>query len=116
MKREAEVMMNRSKTLRYLGGLSGQGVVSQNGKALARAAFDFDGYFHAVAGVTGCGEIQASPEVLQGLFGRPDLQFLTDGGLLLDMSFSDAKLAPASDAAPVDVKGHLPTTPADWRH
>lgn len=107
---------NKTKSLRYLGGMSGQGVVTQNGKALAKASFDFDGYFRAAAGFTGCGEIQAPPEVLRGLFGRTDLQLLTDRGRLLDLTFSDSTLAPASDVVHVDVTGQLPTAAADWRH
>jgi hypothetical protein len=107
---------NKTKALRYLGGISGQGVVTQNGKAVAQAHFDIDGYFRTAVGVTGCGEIQAPAEVLEGLFGRTDLQLLTDRGFLLDLSFSDSALAPASDVAHVDVTGQLPTSPADWRH
>jgi hypothetical protein len=107
---------NKSRALRYLGRLSGRGVISQNGKSLAEADFDFDGYFHAATGVTACGEIEAPPEVLEGLFGRPDLQILTEEGLLLNINFSDAKLAPSSDVAHVDVTGQLPTASADWRH
>lgn len=107
---------NKTKALRYLGGISGQGVVTQNGKWLARANFDLDGYFRGAVGVTGCGEIQAPAEVLKGLFGRTDLQLLTDRGLLLDLSFSDTTLAPTSDVAHVDVTGELLTSPSDWRH
>ncbi|MDI9849910.1 hypothetical protein QM467_17855 [Rhodoblastus sp. 17X3] len=104
---------NKAKALRYLGGISGQGIVTQNGKRLAQANFDLDGYFRAAVGVTGSGEIQAPAEILKGLFGRTDLQLLTDRGLLLDLSFSDATLAPASEVAHVDVTGQLPTTPSD---
>lgn len=109
-------MINRSRTLRYLGGISGQGVVTQNGKTVAKAGFDLDGYVHAAGAVTGSGEIQAPPEVLQGLFGRADLQLLTDRGLVLDLSFTNATLAPTSNVAHVDVTGKLPTESAGWRH
>lgn len=105
----------KTKALRYLGGISGEGVVTQNGKRLAQASFDLDGYFRAPLGVTGSGQIQAPAAVLKGLFGLPDLQLLTDGGLLLNLSFSETTLAPASDVAHVDVTGQLPS-PSDWRH
>ena len=62
-------------------------------------------------GSRAAGEIQAPAEVLKGLFGLPDLQLLTDRGFLLDLSFSDTTLAPASDVAHVDVSGQLPTRP-----
>ena len=78
----------KTKALRYLGGISGEGVITQNGKRLAQASFDLDGYFRAPLGVTGSGQIQAPAAVLKGLFGLPDLQLLTDGGLLLDLIFS----------------------------
>lgn len=109
-------MTSKTKALRYLGGISGHGVVTRKGKTLAQADFDFDGYFNAGAGVTVCGEIQAPPKVLKRLFGRSDLQLLTDRGLLLDLSFLDSTLAPGSDVVHVDVTGQLPTAPADWRH
>jgi hypothetical protein len=111
-----KAMNYKTKALRYLGGISGQGFVTQNGKKLAQAGFDLDGYFRAAVGVTGSGEIQAPAEVLLALFGRTDLQLLTDRGLVLDLSFSDATLAPTSTVAHVDVTGQLPTALSDWRH
>ncbi len=109
-------MAMKTTALRYLGGISGHGVVTRNGETIAQATFDFDGYFRAAAGVTGCGEIQMPAEVLKSLFGRSDLQLLTDQGRLLDLSFSDPTSPPAGDVAHVDVSGELPTAPGDWRH
>lgn len=109
-------MIIKTKALRYLGGLSGHGVITRHGKTLAHANFDFDGYFQKVGGVTGCGEIELAPDVLKGLFGRTDLQLLTDQGRVLNLSFSDTTLAPASEVAHVDVTGQLPMAPGDWRH
>jgi len=31
--------------MRYLGGLSGSGVLKCNGEEIARASYDFDGFF-----------------------------------------------------------------------
>ncbi len=106
----------KTTALRYLGGISGHGVVTRNGERIAQATFDFDGYFRTAAGVTGCGEIQMSAEVLKSLFGCSDLQLLTDQGRLLDLSFSDPTSPPEGEVAHVDVSGELPTAPADWRH
>jgi hypothetical protein len=111
-----KAMTRKTKALRYLGGMSGHGVVTHNGETLAQADFDFDGYFNAGGGVMVCGEIHAPPKVLKRLFGRSDLQLLTDRGLVLDLSFLDSTLAPGSDVAHVDVTGQLPTALADWRH
>jgi hypothetical protein len=109
-------MAFKTTALRYLGGISGHGVVTHNGKEIAQATYDFDGYFRAAAGVTGCGEIRMPAEVLKSLFGRSDLQLLTDQGLLLDLRFSDPTSSPAGDVAHVDVTGDLPIAPGDWRH
>ena len=109
-------MAFKTTALRYLGGISGHGVVTQNGAKIAPATFDFDGYFRAAAGVTACGEIQMPADVLKSLFGRSDLQLVTDQGRLLDLSFSDPASPPAGDVAHVDVSGELPMAPGDWRH
>ncbi len=108
-------MAFKTNALRYLGGFSGHGIVTQNGVKIASAEFDFDGYFRPPVGVTGCGEIQLPAEVLKRLFGRPDLQLLTEQGRVLDLRFSDSTLPPASGVAHVDVTGELPLAPGDWR-
>lgn len=105
-------MSHKSRTLHYLGGISGYGVVMQNGLTVAQATFDFDGFFGADAGVTAGGELQMPAEVLKRLFGCTDLQLLTEQGRRLDIHFSETTLPPASDVAHVDVAGELPAT---WR-
>lgn len=109
-------MAYKTSPLRHLGNLSGLGVVRRDGKEIARANYDFDGYYRERVGVTCNGEIQAPAEVLQQLFGQPDLQLLTDQGRLLDFNFSDAALPAESDVAHVEVTGNLPVAPGDWRH
>ncbi len=99
--------------MRYLGGLSGRGVLKRNGEAIARASYDFDRYVNKSAGVTGCGEIRAPASALKDVFGRKDIQLLTDDGRLLDLRFSEKTLLPASDVAHVDVTGDLPTAQRD---
>jgi hypothetical protein len=107
-------VIGRLPTLRYLGGISGTGIVTQNGKRIEQATFDFDGYFQPPVGVTVCGQIQLPAEVLKSLFGCTDLKLLTDQDRLLNLSFSDSKLPPASYVAHVDVRRKLPTAPGDW--
>jgi hypothetical protein len=89
--------------MRYLGRISGSGVLKCNGEDMARASYDFDRYARPV-GVMTSGEIKLSATILRGVFGRKDVQLLTDGGELLDLSFSEKKLHPASDVAHVDVR------------
>jgi hypothetical protein len=104
-----------TQPLRYLGGISGNGFVQENGKNIAAAKFDLDGYFRPNLGVTGSGEIQLPGEMLKSLFGRTDLHLLTDQGLLLALRFSDPKLREASEVAAIDVTGQFPTAPEEWR-
>jgi hypothetical protein len=102
--------------MRYLGGISGSGVLKCNGEEIARATYDFDSFLKEPAGVTSCGEIRLAATALKGVFGRKDVQLLTDNGRLFNLRFSEKELLPASDVAHVDVKGELPATPRTWRH
>jgi hypothetical protein len=108
-------MAFKTTALRYLGGISGQGVVKQNGKTIAPAKFDLDGYYRPAVGVTGSGEIELSGNVLQGLFGRTDLELLTDQGLLLALRFSGSAPPVGGDIAHVEVTSQSPTALGDWR-
>ncbi|MBN8941066.1 MAG: hypothetical protein J0H01_16300 [Rhizobiales bacterium] len=102
--------------MRYLGGISGSGVVTCGGKGDVRASYDFDGFFREPGGVMGCGEIRLDSAVLKDVFGRNDVQLLTDDGRLLDLTFSEKELRAASEVAHVDVTGQLPSAAQYWRH
>lgn len=98
----------------YLGGITGSGVIKCNGEEIARATYDFDGFFHRTIGVTGSGEIRLPPAALTRVFGRGDVQLFTEDGRLLDLKFSEKAIPSASDVAHVDVTGDLPN-PQNWR-
>jgi hypothetical protein len=102
--------------MRYLGAISGNGMLRCNGQEIARASYDFEGFFGKPVGVTSSGEIRVAAAALKSVFGRKDVQLLTDDGRLLDLRFSEKALLPASDAAHVDVTGDLPAHPENWRH
>jgi hypothetical protein len=102
--------------MHYLGGISGRGVLKCNGEHIARVSYDFDGFLREPVGVTCCGEIQLSAAILKDVFGRRDVQLLTDDGRLLDLTFSEKALLSAGDVAHVDVSGELPATPESWRN
>ncbi len=102
--------------MHYLGRISGYGVLQCNCVHIARASYDFDGFVTKSLAVTCCGEIQLSAAILGNLFGRRDVQLLTDDGRLLDLRFSEKALLSASDVAHVDVTGELPFTPESWRN
>jgi hypothetical protein len=102
--------------MHYLGGISGSGVLICDGKDVARASYDFDGYLRPPTGIVSCGEIRLSPGTLQSVFGRGDVQIRTDDGRLLDLRFSEKKLGSAAESAHVDVTGDLPSaSPQNWR-
>lgn len=99
--------------MRYLGELRGSGLVMCDGKAVARASYDFDCYLQPKTGITSCGEIRLAARVLKDLFGRRDVQLRTDDGRLLDLRFSEKKLLSTAESAHVDVTGELPVL-QDW--
>jgi hypothetical protein len=101
--------------MRYLGGISGNGILKCNGEEVARAFYDFEGFLMKTVGVTSNGEIRLSATALKSVFGRKDVQLLTDDGHLLDLRFSEKVLSSDSDVAHVDVTGDLPTDPQNWR-
>jgi hypothetical protein len=101
--------------MRYLGRISGNGLLTRDGEPVGRASYDFDGFAAPRGGVVSSGEIQLSPADLETVFGWRGVRLLTDDGRLLDLKFSDKILPTASDVAHVDVTGDLPETPALWR-
>jgi hypothetical protein len=101
--------------MRYLGGLRGDGILKCGGETIARAAYDFDGFLSKPGQVTSNGEIRMPPEALKAVFGRKNVQLLTDDGRTLSLRFSEKQLRSASDAAHVDVAGDLPAA-SGWRH
>lgn len=97
--------------MRYLGGMSGNGILICGGKEVSRAFYDFDGYLVRSHDVISCGEVRLGASALRKVFGRDDVQIRTADGRLLNLRFSEKKLE-ESHAAHVDVCGELP---AAWR-
>jgi hypothetical protein len=100
--------------MRYLGGISGRGALMSNGIKIGRASYDFDGFFEPPIGVTSCGEIRLAFPALKTVFGRTDVQLLTDDGHLLDLRFSYWESGASRRRR--EVTGDLPATPQNWRH
>jgi len=108
-------MMSRGRqSMRYLGGLRGAGTLRCQGQDVAEAEYALDGYLIPPAGVAGSGEIRMTPEVLKKVFGRRDLELVTENGRALAFRFSDKKLHAGDDAAHIDVTGGLPEA-KNWR-
>jgi hypothetical protein len=101
--------------MNYLGRIAGEGVMTCNGVALARVAYEFEGYSRPGGQLMSSGEIEARPADLQAAFGRPHVQLLTDDGRLLDLKFSQKALSARSGVALVEVSGDLPETKDRWR-
>jgi hypothetical protein len=95
----------RSSGVRYIGGLSGTGLLTCKGKALARVAFDFDRFSKEPAGTSMSGEIRLKANQLRGIFGRTDIQLHAEDGTIFVLRFSEKALAPDSDVAHVEVVG-----------
>ena len=100
--------------MRYLGGLRGAGTLRCGGQDLAPADYELDTYLVPPAGVTASGEVRTAPEVLRKVFGRRDLELVTENGRTLRFRFSDKKLMAGDDAVHVDVTEGLPDA-KNWR-
>ena len=101
--------------MQYLGRLTGEGVMTNDGVAVSRVAYEFEGYARPGGQLVSSGEIEALPADLQMVFGRRGVQLLTDDGRLLDLKFSQKTLNTSSGVALVEVSGDLPKTRENWR-
>lgn len=99
--------------MRYLGRIAGSGLLTCDGEAIARASYEFEGFMRQKGVVTSSGEIRLSAIDLKTVFGRRDIQLLTDDGHLLDLRFSEKALRSAVDVAQVEVTGDMPSFPAN---
>lgn len=93
--------------MRYLGGISGDGMLKCKGAGIASVSYDFEFFSRKGGSVTGSGEIKLAPAALQALFGRSDVQLLTEDDRLLDLKFSDKGMREPG-VAHVDLSGDLP--------
>ena len=102
--------------MQYLGRIAGEGVLTRNGEAVTRVAYDFEGYSRPGGQLMSSGEIEEPAADLQSVFGRPGVELLTDDGRLLDLKFSQKALGARSGVALVEVSGDLPKSRENWRH
>src|SRR5689334_11939793 len=100
--------------MKYLGGISGTGVLALGDEPVGAADYELDGYLMPPGGISASGEIRAEPALLVQVFGRADLYLLTTDGQRLGLRFSDKELADRDDAAHVDVTSGLPEAKR-WR-
>jgi hypothetical protein len=100
--------------MRYLGALRGEGTLRCGEETLAPAEYDVDGFLVPPGGVAASGEIRVDSKVLRRVFGRKDLQLVTEGGRLLSLRFTEKKLGAEGGAAHIDVTAGLPSA-KDWR-
>ncbi len=95
--------------MRYLGCVSGSGVIEPSEAESAPAKFEFECYLVKAEMVASSGELTAAPDALRRLFGRSNVPFTTKDGHQLKVTLSDTKIAPTGDSAHVVVAGELPT-------
>ncbi|MDH3597549.1 MAG: hypothetical protein OEM93_22150 [Rhodospirillales bacterium] len=101
--------------MHYLAGRRGAGILTCRDQTVARVDYEFDGFLTKPGQVTRCGEVRMPPEVLRQVFGRKDVQLLTDDGRHFSFRISEKRLHPTSDAAHLDVAGELLPV-SEWRH
>ena len=99
--------------MKYLGTISGEGVLQRDGEDIAAATYELEGYVQKVGSITGSGEIGLTAEALENVVDKTGLQLLTSNGRLLDLRFSNRTLR-AGNHIHVDVSGELPSE-AGWR-
>lgn len=99
--------------MKYLGCISGRGVLQFKGTWIADTTYELEGYVQRTGNVTGSGEIGLTPAVLQSVIDQPSLQLLTSGGRLLNVKVTD-KTIHDGDHIHVDVSGDLPEESA-WQ-
>jgi hypothetical protein len=102
--------------MQYLGRIAGEGVMTCKGEAVARVAYEFEGFARPGGQIMSSGEIEGPVADLHSVFGRPGVQLLTDDGRLLDLKFSQKALAAHCGVALVEVSGALPKSKAEWSH
>jgi len=98
--------------MKYLGNISGRGVLQHEGVEFADATYELEGYVQRAGSVTGSGEIGLAAAALQSVIDQPNLQLRTTNGHLLDIKFSDKKIR-AGNHIHVDVSGDLPAA-REW--
>lgn len=108
--------MKEKHAMRYLGGLTGSGVLKRRGTSVANAEYELDGYSHRPDGVRISGEIELAPDALKDVFGRPDVQLVTEGGQVFALTFSDKELRADARIAHVEITGELSAFESARRH
>ncbi len=99
--------------MHYLGGLTGSGMLTCDGKEIARISYDFDCFLQRSSEVVGSGEISFAARSLNDVFGQ-DVQIRNDDGRILKLKFSEKTLHPRAGVAHVDVCGGLPAFAQHW--
>ena len=100
--------------MRYLGRISGDGMLLLGGEDVARVSLEFEGFARPRGEIACSGEIAGIRAVMETVFGTRGLQLRTDDHRLLDLRFTAKALGKNDTSAQVDVSGELPATAAEW--
>lgn len=100
--------------MKYLGSISGRGVIQHDGVAIAEATYELEGYVQQVGGVTGSGEIGLNQVELQAVLEQSEVHLLTSENHLLKIRFSDKKIR-AGAYVHVSVTGDR-LAKEEWQH
>lgn len=99
--------------MKYLGKISGSGVLQHMGRPVARATYEIEAYQHNQGLVRASGEMSLNREIPQGLVGVSRMQLLTDAGKLLEIKRPDVD-RPLGRHIDFEVMGDL-TGPWNWQ-
>jgi hypothetical protein len=100
--------------MRYLGSLSGEGVLTSGGREVGRVEYDFDGFEVRPFGVKVGGEIMAPDGLAKDVFDAVPVQLRTDDGHLFGLQLSSATKSLTHDTAHVDAIAVPPTSLEGW--
>lgn len=101
--------------MRYVGGISGTGILKCGGEEVARVSYELDGFYMEPVGITRSGELRVDADALKGVFGRKDVQLITEDGRVFDLTFSDKELRPDCEATHVDAMNQAEAAPPSAR-
>lgn len=101
--------------MRYVGGISGTGILKCGDEEVARVSYELDGFYMEPVGITRSGELRVDSDALKGVFGRKDVQLITEDGRVFDLTFSDKELRPDCDATHVDAMDQAEAAPPSAR-
>lgn len=100
--------------MKYLGSISGTGMLLCDGIAYADATYEIDGFMRIKGQTSGTGEIGLVTGFATEAIAHKDLQLRTADGRVLDLAVANTKTR-IPNRISVDISAGLPAA-GDWFH